>query len=62
MTSTAQGLGLVPQSVKPDPTNPRGPLVMPKSTADLPPPETDEQSGRAAARGFEQGQDRHHRH
>jgi hypothetical protein len=39
MTSTAQGLGLVPQSVKPDPTNPRGPLVMPKSNADLPPPE-----------------------
>ncbi|RYE09417.1 MAG: hypothetical protein EOP22_09050 [Hyphomicrobiales bacterium] len=31
MTSTAQGIGLVPQEVKPDPTNPRGPLVMPKS-------------------------------
>jgi hypothetical protein len=40
MTSTAQGVGLVPKEVKPDPTNPRGPLVMPKDTANLPPPET----------------------
>jgi hypothetical protein len=39
MTSTAQGVGLVPKEVKPDPTNPRGPLVLPKSTAVLPPPE-----------------------
>ncbi len=41
MDSTAQGLGLIPKPVKPDPTNPRGPLVIPKSTAVLPPPETD---------------------
>ena len=39
MTSTAQGIGLVPKEVKPDPTNPRGPLVLPKDTANLPPPE-----------------------
>ena len=32
MEPTAQGLGLVPQSVKPDPTNNRGPLVLPKDT------------------------------
>jgi hypothetical protein len=31
MTSTAQGVGLVPKEEKPDPTNPRGPLVLPKS-------------------------------
>ena len=30
MTSTAQGVGLVPKEEKPDPTNPRGPLVLPK--------------------------------
>jgi hypothetical protein len=42
MTPTAQGLGLVPHEVKPDPTNPRGPLVLPKSTAVLPPPETEQ--------------------
>lgn len=41
MTSTAQGLGLIPQDEKPDPTNPRGPLVMPKSGQPLPSP-TDE--------------------
>ncbi len=41
MTSTAQGLGLVPKDVKPDPTNPRAPLVLPKDTADLPPPTED---------------------
>ena len=41
MDSTAQGLGLIPKPVKPDPTNPRGPLVIPKSTGVLPPPETD---------------------
>jgi hypothetical protein len=39
MTSTAQGVGLVPKEVKPDPTNPRGPLVLPKDTANLPPPQ-----------------------
>lgn len=42
MTPTAQGIGLVPKAVKPDPTNPRGPLVMPKSTAQLPPPEKED--------------------
>jgi hypothetical protein len=36
MTSTAQGIGLVPKSEKPDPTNPRGPLVLPKSGQALP--------------------------
>jgi hypothetical protein len=41
MDSTAQGLGLIPKPVKPDPTNPRGPLVIPKSTSVLPPPEQD---------------------
>ncbi len=41
MDSTAQGLGLIPAPVKPDPTNPRGPLVMPKSTTDLPAPTKD---------------------
>ena len=39
MDSTAAGLGLIPKPVKPDPTNPRGPLVMPKDTKVLPPPE-----------------------
>ena len=38
MTSTAQGVGLVPREVKPDPTNPRGPLVLPKDTRNLPAP------------------------
>lgn len=42
MTSTAQGVGLVPKEVKPDPTNPRGPLVMPKAGEALPAPTTDE--------------------
>lgn len=41
MDSTAQGLGLIPKKVKPDPTNPRGPLVIPRSTSVLPPPEED---------------------
>jgi hypothetical protein len=41
MTSTAQGVGLVPKEVKPDPTNPRGPLVMPKSGQALPAPTED---------------------
>jgi len=43
MDKTAAGLGLIPQEVKPDPTNPRGPLVMPKDTKTLPPPEKDTQ-------------------
>ena len=38
MTSTAQGIGLVPKEEKPDPTNLRGPLVMPKSGQPLPAP------------------------
>jgi hypothetical protein len=38
MTSTAQGFGLVPKEEKPDPTNPRGPLVLPKSGQALPAP------------------------
>jgi hypothetical protein len=41
MDSTAQGLGLIPAPVKPDPTNLRGPLVMPKDTKALPAPTTD---------------------
>lgn len=39
LTATARGVGLVPADVKPDPTNPRGALVLPKDTATLPPPE-----------------------
>lgn len=39
LTATAQGVGLVPMPVKPDPTNPRGALVIPKDTRSLPPPE-----------------------
>lgn len=39
---TAAGIGLIPgPPPKPDPTNPRGPLVMPKDTSVLPPPEKD---------------------
>ena len=39
---TAQGIGLIPKPApKPDPTNNRGPLVIPKNTAVLPPPEDD---------------------
>lgn len=38
MTTTAQGLGLVPKEEKPDPTNPRGPLVLPKAGQPLPAP------------------------
>ena len=43
MDKTAAGLGLIPQEVKPDPTNPRGPLVRPKDTKSLPPPEKETQ-------------------
>ncbi len=38
MTTTAQGVGLIPKEEKPDPTNPRGPLVMPKAGQALPAP------------------------
>jgi len=38
MTSTAIGVGLVPREEKPDPTNPRGPLVLPKAGQALPAP------------------------
>jgi hypothetical protein len=41
MTSTAQGIGLVPKEEKPDPTNPRGPLVLPKDNKSLPAPTED---------------------
>jgi len=41
MTSTAQGVGLVPKEEKPDPTNPRGPLVLPKKGTALPAPTED---------------------
>ena len=41
MTSTAQGMGLVPKEEKPDPTNPRGALVMPKAGQPLPAPTED---------------------
>jgi hypothetical protein len=41
MDKTALGVGLIPAPVKPDPTNPRGPLVIPKDTKDLPPPQPD---------------------
>jgi hypothetical protein len=41
MTSTAQGVGLVPKEEKPDPTNPRGPLVLPKGGQALPAPTED---------------------
>ena len=40
MTSTLQGLGAVPQETKPELGTRRGPLVMPKQTASLPPPVT----------------------
>jgi hypothetical protein len=39
MDTTAAGIGLIPKEVKADPTNPRGPLVMPKDTKVLPAPE-----------------------
>ena len=41
MTSTAQGIGLVPKEEKPDPTNPRGALVLPKAGQALPAPTED---------------------
>jgi hypothetical protein len=40
LNPVAAGVGLIPTPpAKPDPTNPRGPLVMPKDTKVLPPPE-----------------------
>lgn len=41
MNTTAAGLGLIPKEEKPEPTNPRGPLVLPKDTAALPAPTED---------------------
>lgn len=41
MSSTARGLGLIPGDTKPDPTNNRGPLVLPKDTTSLPAPQED---------------------
>jgi hypothetical protein len=42
MTPTLVGIGLIDKPpAKPDPTNPRAPLVMPKNTAVLPPPTQD---------------------
>jgi hypothetical protein len=41
MMTTARGVGLVPgEAPKDEPTNARAPLVLPKSTAALPPPST----------------------
>ena len=42
MTSTLQGLALVPQDQKPETNQRRAPLVLPKETAMLPPPTKDE--------------------
>ena len=40
MDTTAAGIGLIPgPPPKPDPTNPRGALVVPKDTSTLPPPQ-----------------------
>jgi len=39
MTSTAQGLGLVPKSEKEDVNQPRGPLVLPRDAGALPAPQ-----------------------
>jgi hypothetical protein len=39
LDSTAEGVGLIPREVKPDPTNRRAPLVLPKDESVLPPPE-----------------------
>jgi hypothetical protein len=41
MDTTAVGLGLIPGQVKPDPTGPRAPLVLPRNDKILPPPTTD---------------------
>ncbi|HWA19129.1 MAG TPA: hypothetical protein VG757_09035 [Devosia sp.] len=39
LDTTAVGLGLIPKQTKPDPTNRRGPLVLPKDDSTLPAPE-----------------------
>lgn len=39
MTSTLVGLGVIPGEKKQEPTNPRGPLVIPKAGAPLPAPQ-----------------------
>lgn len=39
MSSTARGLGLIGSETKADPTNNRGPLVLPKDNSSLPPPQ-----------------------
>jgi hypothetical protein len=42
LNPAAAGIGLIPPpDAKPDPTNPRGPLVMPKANTVVPPPEKD---------------------
>jgi hypothetical protein len=42
LNPAAAGIGLIPPpTAKPDPTNPRGPLVMPKADTVVPPPEKD---------------------
>jgi hypothetical protein len=42
LNPAAAGIGLIPPpAAKPDPTNPRGPLVMPKANTVVPPPEKD---------------------
>lgn len=39
MSETLKGMGMIPREQKPDITNPRGPLVLPKAGAALPPPQ-----------------------
>ena len=42
LNPAAAGIGLIPPpATKPDPTNPRGPLVMPKADTVVPPPTKD---------------------
>jgi hypothetical protein len=45
MTSTLQGVGMVPKNETADPTTRRGPLVLPKQTAVLPAPTTESVAG-----------------
>jgi hypothetical protein len=42
MTETLKGMGMVDSEVKPEETNRRGPLVLPKQTAVLPTPESED--------------------
>lgn len=44
MTSTLQGLGVIDKAEKPEPTSPRAPLVLPKSSETLPAPTTADDS------------------